>query len=79
MGVHWALKQNITTKDNHEYERRFDSRVSVVSHNNLRFHLDVFKPELGELKGVKVKLDIDRSVPPKFYKPRPLPFALKKK
>ena len=42
-------------------------------------YADVFKPELGELKGVRVKLDIDRSVPPKFYKPRPLPFALKKK
>ena len=27
-----ALKQNITTQDNHEYEARFDSRVRVVSH-----------------------------------------------
>ncbi|XP_043242773.1 uncharacterized protein K02A2.6-like isoform X6 [Amphibalanus amphitrite] len=42
-------------------------------------YAEVFRPGLGELKGVKVKLDIDSSVAPKFYKPRPLPFALKKR
>ena len=34
-----ALKQTIITQDNHEYEGRFDSRVRVVSHDDLRFHL----------------------------------------
>ena len=42
-------------------------------------YAEVFKPGLGELKGVKAKLDIDRSVPPKFYKPRPMPFSIKQK
>ena len=42
-------------------------------------YAEVFKPELGELKGIKVKLDIDKNVSPKFYKPRPLPFLLKSK
>ena len=40
---------------------------------------EVFKPDLGELKNAKVKLDINRAVHPKFFKPRPLPFALREK
>ena len=39
----------------------------------------VFRPELGELKDVELKLDIDRTVPPKFCKARSLPYAVKAK
>ena len=39
----------------------------------------VFEPGLGELKNVKVRLDVDRTVHPKFFKPKPLPFALRDK
>ena len=37
----------------------------------------VFSSQLGRLKNVKVKLDIDSSVAPKFCKARSLPFAYK--
>ena len=37
----------------------------------------VFSSQLGKLKNVKVKLDIDSSVAPKFCKARSLPFAYK--
>ena len=40
---------------------------------------NVFREGLGTLKGVEVRLDIDRSVVPKFFKARSLPFAYKQK
>ncbi|XP_043226746.1 uncharacterized protein K02A2.6-like [Amphibalanus amphitrite] len=39
----------------------------------------LFEPGLGELKGVKVRLDIDRTVPPRFCKARSLPYVFKEK
>ena len=39
----------------------------------------VFEHGLGELRNVKVKLDVDRTVHPRFFKPRPLPFAIREK
>ena len=39
----------------------------------------VFRPELGQLKDVELKLGIDRTVPPKFCKARSLPYAVKAK
>ena len=40
-------------------------------------HADVFKEELGKLKGFKAKLYIDPDAKPKFCKARPVPFAMK--
>ena len=42
-------------------------------------HRRLFEPGLGELKGVKVRLDIDRTVPPRFCKARSLPYVFKEK
>ena len=39
----------------------------------------VFEPGLGELRGVEVKLEIDRSVPPKYFRPRSLPYVYREK
>ena len=39
----------------------------------------VFQEELGTLQGTKLKLLVDSSVPPKFCKPLPVPFAAKQK
>lgn len=40
---------------------------------------DLFRDELGTLKGVKVHLDIERDSRPRFHEPRSLPFALREK
>ena len=39
----------------------------------------VFEPGLGELKNVQLRLDIDRSVQPRFFRARSLPYAFKEK
>ena len=39
-------------------------------------HRDLFKDELGLIKGVTVKIHVDSSKPPRFFKPRPVPYAL---
>ncbi|VDI55683.1 Hypothetical predicted protein [Mytilus galloprovincialis] len=40
---------------------------------------DVFKDELGAIKGVKAKIYVDENATPKYFKARPLPYALKEK
>ena len=42
-------------------------------------HPQVFKDELGCMEGVKINLDIDDTVKPKFFKPCSVPFTLRKK
>ena len=39
----------------------------------------IFTEELGCLKGMEVKLNVDPNATPKFFKPRPVPLALREK
>ena len=43
------------------------------------WHADHFKEELGFMKDAEAKLIIDTKVQPKFYRPRPVPYALKER
>lgn len=45
----------------------------------LQKHKELFSPELGLLKNVKVRLSPQPSVQPKFYKARSVPYALRQK
>ena len=40
-------------------------------------YADLFKEELGRVKGVGVKIHVDESARPRFFRPQPVPFALK--
>ena len=40
-------------------------------------YADLFKEELSRVKGVEVKINVDKSARPRFFRPRPVPFALK--
>ena len=41
-------------------------------------HAALFKEELGQIKGVKVKIHVDpKARPSSFFKPRPVPYALR--
>ena len=50
-----------------------DQMVKTLMHK----YADVFKAELGTMKGIKAKLVLKAEVVPKFIRPRPIPFALK--
>ena len=43
----------------------------------LENHSEVFKEEMGQLRGTKAHIHVDKEALPKFYKPRPVPYALK--
>ena len=43
----------------------------------LSWYPDLFKEELGTLKGVEIKLSIAKDAIPQFKKPRPVPYALR--
>ncbi|CAC5370681.1 unnamed protein product [Mytilus coruscus] len=45
----------------------------------LEANKEVFKDELGTVKGMKAKIYVDESAVPKYFKARPLPYALKDK
>ncbi|XP_048578377.1 uncharacterized protein K02A2.6-like [Nematostella vectensis] len=64
-------------------------QLSVISVNHLKEtltletvlerHPDIFRDELGKMKGTQAKIIVDPSAKPLFYKPRSLPFAMKSK
>ena len=52
-------------------------KVSVAG--VLQKHTQVFREELGTLKGFAAKIHVDEGKPPKFFKARPVPYAMRKK
>ena len=42
----------------------------------LRKYTELFKEELGLVKGLEVKLQVDIKAQPPYYKPRTVPYAL---
>ena len=45
----------------------------------LEAHSTVFQEGLGKVEGVKAKIHIDSSEKPRFFKARPVPYALREK
>ena len=45
----------------------------------LERHAEMFQDELGLVRGLKVKLHVKDSAKPRFYKARPVPYALREK
>ncbi|CAC5370729.1 unnamed protein product [Mytilus coruscus] len=77
LGQDWLNKLQLDWKD----------IFSVVGSDNqpsdlnviLEANKEVFKDELGTVKGMKVKIYVDESAVPKYFKARPLLYALKDK
>ena len=57
--------------------------TTTSNHSGLKEMLDqhqtLFKDELGQIKGVKATIRVDKHAAPRFFKPRPVPFALREK
>ncbi|VDI73603.1 Hypothetical predicted protein [Mytilus galloprovincialis] len=77
LGRDWLNKLQLDWKD----------IFSVVGSDNqssdlnviLEANKEVFKDELGTVKGMKAKIYVDENAVPKYFKARPLPYALKDK
>ena len=55
--------------------KKLEDHLSVTLEN----HSSLFKEELGTVQGEKAKLHTNPQIHPKFCKPRPVPFSLRKK
>lgn len=56
---------------------KVESEPQLQLEEILKRHAEVFKEGLGQLKGFKAKINVDREAQPRFCKPRPVPYAVK--
>ena len=66
ISLHWSAIFNLTT---------MDKELNAI----LEAHSTVFQEGLGKVAGVKAKIYIDSSVRPRFFKGRPVAYALRVK
>ncbi len=71
--LNWVenAKINSVTKDHFENKRQLEKLLADYQ--------EIFGTELGRCKGVKAHLYVKPDAKPKFYRPRPIPLALKTK
>jgi len=50
--------------------------IQARLHATIQSHPNVFKPDLGTIKGIITKLEMKVEAQPKFSKARPVPYAL---
>ena len=50
--------------------------IQTRLHTTIQSHPNVFKPTLGTIKGITAKLEMKAEAQPRFYKARPVPYAL---
>ena len=59
--------------------RSVSSHISIQEQVNELLKMDVFNDELGKVNGITASLKLKENATPKFYKPRPVPYALRDK
>ncbi|XP_042083139.1 uncharacterized protein LOC121815605 [Haplochromis burtoni] len=74
MGRGWIKALQLDWQPVHKIEGRDDALQRILAR-----HETVFKDELGTLKGFAAKIHVASDAKPCFYKPRSVPFAMKKK
>lgn len=62
-----------------EIKNRRKARKENTPQQVLNKHEDVFKEELGTLKGTKATIHVKRDATPHFFCPRSVPFAMRAK
>ena len=73
MGHDWLSKLKPNLSDFYAGNPGSDKGVEKL----LDRYANLFKEELGQLKGVEVKINVDELARPRFFRPQPVPFALK--
>ncbi|KAI4896177.1 hypothetical protein NFI96_020575 [Prochilodus magdalenae] len=73
VGRGWLKELSMEIQPVNKVEVKSKLRLDEV----LEKHAEVFKEELGQLRGPKAKIQVDSEAQPRFYKPRPIPYAVK--
>ncbi|CAC5384147.1 unnamed protein product [Mytilus coruscus] len=74
-GRNWLSKLTVDWK----HIRSVITPSSVKDKVNKLMQMDVFKDELGTVKGMQASLKLTEEAVPTFFKPRPIPYALRDK
>ena len=77
LGRDWLSKLQLNWKEIFSVTEQESNSVNLES--LLSTYREVFKDELGTIQGVKAKIYVDENAPPKYFKARPVPYALKEK
>ena len=75
LGRDWLQKIRLDWRALHHLRTSPPTKLQTI----LDQHSDVFKDELGRVKGVTATIVIDPKAQPRFCKPRSVPFALRAK
>ena len=73
LGRDWLNKLRLDWRELHLLRSTPTTSLDQV----LKRHAAIFKDELGTITGVTAKIQVNPAVQPCFYKPRPVPYALR--
>ncbi len=75
LGRDWLLKIRLDWRELHQVR----ASPSLSLQELLDQHPDLFKDELGTVKGVAAQIHVEHQARPQFFRPRPVPYALRAK
>jgi hypothetical protein len=78
LGLDWLSQIRLDWKGLAQSSLNWQGAPSVALQSLLMRYKDVFRPELGTVKNVKVSLSMKADAKPKFCRPHSVPFAMKK-
>ena len=73
LGRNWLQKIRLNWQGIHQLQQ------TAALQETLQRYAEVFENELGEIKAMEARIDVDPQAQPRFCKARPVPFALKHK
>ena len=77
MGRDWLKNLDVLWQRSVDVHQVSSSSVSSGLNAVLDRHVNLFKEELGLVKGVKATLSVDKTATPRFFRARSVPFALR--
>ena len=79
MGRNWLTEIRLDWKEIfsvHVSENSISPQVNQQLHTTIQSHSDLFKDELGTIKGISANRELKQRASPKFFKARTVPYAL---
>ena len=77
MGRDWLMQVKLDWRQLHTVRENTPKPTTSALSGILEKHKELFKDELGTIRGTKAKLHVDTNAQPKFFRPRTVPYALR--